>query len=70
MDIRDPLVATPESGTAVANLDFEEENIEGRPKAAIPQLINVLVAIPRIKILNPEMEDYGEIERIGGCSSE
>lgn len=47
MEIRDALVVTPESGTAVANLDLEEERSEGRPTAGMPQLINVLEAIPR-----------------------
>lgn len=41
----DALTATPEMGTAAANLDLEEERTEGKAVVAMPQLIKVLEAI-------------------------
>ena len=45
MVIREELVATPESGTAAANLDLDDDSSEGRHTAVIPQLIKEFDAI-------------------------
>lgn len=44
-NLEDALTATPEIGTAAANLDLEEERTEGKAVVAMPQLIKVLEAI-------------------------